>query len=198
MHKSLKQQNYDEKDPTEHYFVGPASFQRPGTYEAVLTPYLKGTAKVTSSLYINSTAAPVCHIFDDRQSAAVFNDGDWGSDKKLSDGTYILNCMTGAVKYFEKGLYESSVDMTLDKMGSSLRVGIKCTSAPTAYWTMFDNFRLHFFGGAQTPNGIGQIDSQSDQPLHNQPVYDLQGRRLPDTNHLPKGLYIIGNKKVVK
>jgi hypothetical protein len=63
---------------------------------------------------------------------------------------------------------------------------------------MFDNFRLHFFGGAQTPNGIGQIDSQSDQPLHNQPVYDLQGRRLPDTNHLPKGLYIIGNKKVVK
>lgn len=87
----------------------------------MLTPYLKGTAKVTSSLYINSTAAPVCHICDDCQSAAVFNDGDWGSDKKLSD-----------------------------------------------------------------------------MPLHNQAVYDLQGRRLPDANHLCKGLYIIGNKKVVK
>ena len=95
----------------------------------MLTPYLKGTAKVSSSLYINSTAAPVCHICDDRQSAAVFDDRGWGSDKKLSDGTYIPNCMTDAVKYFEKGLYESSVDMMLDKMGSSLRVGIKCTSA---------------------------------------------------------------------
>ena len=113
----------------------------------VLTPYLNGTAKVTTSLYINSTSAAVKHICDDRQPNYLFNDGGWGSDKKLSDGTYIPNCMTGAEKYFDKGLYDSSVSAKLDKAGN-LRVGIKCTSAASgsASWTMFDHFRLHFFG----------------------------------------------------
>ena len=55
--------------------------------------------------------------------------------------------MTGAEKYFDKGLYDSSVSAKLDKAGN-LRVGIKCTSAASgsASWTMFDHFRLHFFG----------------------------------------------------
>ena len=134
--------------PSGNYELRAYAFQRPGAYDAVLTPYLNGTAKVTTSLYINSTSAAVKHICDDRQSKALFNDGGWGSDSKLSDGTYIPNCMTGAEKYFDKGLYDSSISASLDKAGSNLRIGIRCTSAASgsAYWTMFDHFRLHFFG----------------------------------------------------
>ena len=132
--------------PSGNYELRAYAFQRPGAYDAVLTPYLNGTAKVTTSLYINSTSAAVKHICDDRQPNYLFNDGGWGSDSKLSDGTYIPNCMTGAEKYFAKGLYDSSVSAKLNKAGSNLRIGIKCTSAPTSYWTMFDHFRLHFFG----------------------------------------------------
>jgi len=134
--------------PSGNYELRANAFQRPGAYDAVLTPYMNGTAKVTSSLYINSKSAAVKHICDDRQPNYLFNDGGWGSDCKLSDGTYIPNCMTGAEKYFAKGLYDSSVSANLDKAGSNLRIGIKCTSASSgsAYWTMFDHFRLLFFG----------------------------------------------------
>ena len=181
--------------PSGNYQLCAYAFQRPGAYDAVLTPYLNGKAKITSSLYINSTTATVKHICDDRQPNYLFNDGGWGSDCQLSDGTYIPNCMMGAEKYFAKGLYDSSVDAQLDTKGATLRIGIKCTSAPAAYWTMFDHFRLHFFGGVKLSNGINAPETDREGTNHEYVVYDLQGRRI---EALPKkGLYIVGGKKVI-
>ena len=178
--------------PAGKYKLHASAFQRPGAYDNVLTPYLNGKSTVTTSLYINNTAAAVKHICDDRQPTYLYNDGGWGSDSKLSDGTYIPNCMTGAERYFARGFYDSSVDAQLETKGTSLRIGIKCTSAPASYWTMFDNFRLHFFGGAQT-NGIQEVDK--DVSVHEKVIYDLQGRRIEATPK--KGLYIVNGKKVV-
>ena len=184
--------------PSGQYVLRAYAFQRPGAYDAVLAPYEKGTAKVTTSLYINSTTAAVKHICDDRQPSALFNDGGWGSDKQLSDGTYIPNCMVGAEKYFAKGLYDSSVEAKLETKGSTLRAGIKCTSAPAAYWSMFDHFRLHFFGGSKPSSGISDMTDNRQSAVT---AYDLQGRKvLSDVNRhstLKNGIYIIGGKKVV-
>ncbi|MBR4897815.1 MAG: FIVAR domain-containing protein [Prevotella sp.] len=178
--------------PSGHYELHAYAFQRPGAYDAVLAPYLSGTAKVTSSLYINSTSADVKHICDDRQPNALYT-GD-GSDKKLSDGTYIPNTMTGASKYFAKGLYDSSVDALFETKGGTLRVGIKCTNAPAWYWTMFDHFRLYFFGGNKPSDGI-DVAKSGTRKEESGKVYDLQGRRI-DALH-KKGLYIIDGKKMV-
>jgi hypothetical protein len=189
--------------PSGNYRLHANAFQRPGTYDAILAPYSKGTAKVTTSLYINSTAKPVKHICDDRQPTALFNDGGWGSDKKLADDTYIPNCMTGAGKYFAKGYYDSSVDANLETAGASLRVGIKCTNAPTAYWTMFDHFQLHFFGGYTGADGIRETEQGKHDLEH--AIYDLQGRRM-NNFHYPstttrqpfqKGIYIVNGKKAI-
>lgn len=117
-----------------------------------------------------------------------------GSDKKLSDGTYIPNTMTGASKYFAKGLYDSSVSAMFETAGKSLRVGIKCTNAPAWYWTMFDHFRLYFFGGTNPTDGIDVVNSGTRTGQSGR-VYDLQGRRI-DALH-KKGLYIVDGKKVV-
>lgn len=181
--------------PSGNYQLRTNAFQRPGTYNAVYSPYSKGTAKVTSSLYISNTLAAVKHICDDRQPSALFNDGGWGSDQKMSDGTYIPNCMTGAAKYFAKGFYDSSVDALFENTGGKLRIGIKCTSAPASYWTMFDTFRLYFFGGNSTTVGIKDItdaESRTDDS-----VYDILGRKISQSAELKNGLYIIGGKKVV-
>jgi hypothetical protein len=180
--------------PAGNYELRANAFQRPGATDAVYAPYNKGTANVTTSLYLNSTAAAVRHICDDRQPSALFNDGGWGSDVQLADGTYIPNCMTGAEKYFDRGLYDSSVSASLVTAGESLRLGIKCTSAPSAYWTMFDHFRLHFFGGGSALNAIRQTTAdgwQTTVPV----VYDLIGRRI--TGSLASGIYLVNGKKVL-
>ncbi|MBQ9559269.1 MAG: hypothetical protein IJV08_04720 [Bacteroidaceae bacterium] len=181
--------------PSGHYELRACAFQRPGAYETVYSPYSKGTAKVTSSLYINNTSAAIKHICDDRQPNALFNDGGWGSDCKLADGTYIPNCMVGAEKYFARGLYDSHVYAELETAGSSLRVGIKCTSAPSAYWTMFDHFRLYFFGGSN-PDGVSSPSSSDWERGDKKTVYDLSGRKLTN-GQLKAGIYIINGHKVV-
>ncbi len=150
-----------EQMPCGIYQLHANAFQRPGSNDDIYAPYAAGTAVVTTSLYINSTSEPVHHICDDRQPSPLFNDGGWGSDQKMGDGKYVPNCMVGASKYFAKGLYDSSVEAEVAEAGKSLRVGIKCTKAPTYYWTMFDHFRLLFFGQAAAPgdvNGDGTID----------------------------------------
>lgn len=102
--------------------------------------------------------------------------------------------MTGAEKYFAKGLYDSSVDALFETKGGTLRVGIKCTSTSSAYWTMFDHFRLYFFGGNKPSDGIDVAKSESGKEQEGR-IYDLQGRRI---NALPKkGLYIVDGKKIV-
>ena len=186
--------------PSGNYELHANAFQRPGTKDAVLDPYNNGTAKVTSSLLINSTYAPVKHICDDRQPNYLFNDGGWGSDSQLSDGTYIPNCMTGAGKYFAKGLYDSSVAAQVETKGSSLRIGIRCTSSGTAYWTMFDHFRLLFFGNnaASGIQDIEQVDHSVDKDCE---VYDLSGRRVMSgklhEGSLKPGFYIVNGRKVL-
>ena len=185
--------------PAGNYSLRANIFQRPGSNDVIYSPYNKGTAKITTSLYINKTSAAVKHILDDRQSKALFSDGG-GHDVQMPDGTYIPNCKDGAVKYFAKGLYDSSVSGRLDEAGSSLRVGVKCTNASSYYWTMFDHFRLHFFGGAKTTDDIQEVVNE-ELKLNHDEVYDLQGRKIIDRRNvhrqLTKGLYIVGGKKVI-
>lgn len=181
--------------PAGNYTLRAYIFQRPGRNEDIYTPYDKGTAKITTSLYINKTSATVKHILDDRQPKALFNDGG-GHDVQMPDGTYVPNCMDGAAKYFAKGLYDSSVSSKLDEAGSTLRVGVKCTSAPSYYWTMFDHFRLYFYGQNDKPLGIDENMKATEEG--NNAVYDLSGRRINASQTLKRGIYIVNGKKVLR
>ena len=181
-----------EDMPAGNYKLLAYAFQRPGNADNIYAAYSNGTAQVTTSLYINSTAVTVKHICDDRQTRALFNDGGWGSDKQMEDGTYIPNCMTGAEKYFAKKLYDNSVSVDIERTGGKLRVGIKCTKAPSNYWTMFDHFRLHFFGGNKSIVGVDDLNASTTAP---RTIYDLSGRKI----NVPsaKGIYVVNGKKVV-
>ncbi len=180
--------------PAGNYELHAYAFQRPGEIAAVDQAYSAGTSQVTTKLYIGSTQQAVKHICDDAQPAALFNDGGWGSDKQLNDGTYVPNCMTGVAQYFKKALYDSSVEAEQASNGN-LRIGIRCNSATSYYWTMFDHFRLYFYGHKPDANGVTDIQPPTDegQPV----VYDLQGRRLYNASRLQRGIYIVGGRKVL-
>ena len=190
-------QNLDNM-PSGTYKLCANAFQRPGSADNIFSQYTNGKSKVTSSLYINNTAELIHHICDDRQNSALFNDGGWGSDKQMSDGTYIPNCMTGAERYFAKGLYESSVVAENTSAGSNLRIGLRCTLAPAYYWTMFDHFRLYFYGQNNTPLDISINEVTTSHASHG--VYSLQGtllRKDNDLRGLPSGIYIVNGRKVL-
>lgn len=176
------------------------AFQRPGSADNIYAQYTANKSKVTTSLYIGNADSPVCHICDDRQATALFNDGSWGSDRQMGDGTYIPNCMTGAERYFDKGFYDCSVATEVTTSGESLRLGIRCTNAPTYYWTMFDHFRLYFYGGNKTIVHIEDILQTSESESGDGCIYDLSGRRIANSKQdlpLKKGLYIQNGKKVL-
>jgi hypothetical protein len=181
--------------PAGFYRLRANAFQRPGAAESVYTAYAAGTAQVTTSLLINTTYAAVHHICDDRQPSAVFNDGGWGSDVRMSDGTYIPNCMLGAEKYFAKELYDSEVTAQNTASNSSLKVGIRCTSAPASYWTMFDHFRLYYFGQDNDPTGVDEVKTTEPVTPNDGTIYDLMGRKLREK---PASGYYIQNGKIYR
>jgi hypothetical protein len=106
--------------------------------------------------------------------------------------------MTGTSRYFAKGLYDSSVAAEMATMGNSLRIGIKCTTASSSYWTMFDHFRLFFYGQDRTVMGINDATRlHASEKMANSIVYDLSGRRITSPQQLKRGIYIINGKKIV-
>ena len=147
--------------PGGDYQLLAQGFQRPGDYTTAYNEYAAGTDKVNATLYAGTVtnATKLAHIASAAQTKKVGK----GSEATVGSTLYVPDNMQAASAYFAKGLYENSVDATIEKDGSSLRIGIRSTSQPSSYWTIFDNFRLHFFGKAVTAlqgdvNGDGTVD----------------------------------------
>ena len=147
--------------PGGQYKVRVQGFQRPGTTANAYANYTAGKDNITSYLYAGTTtnATKLADISADAQKTKVGK----GNESTVGGSFYVPNNMQAASAYFDKGLYENSVDATVDTDGGSLRIGLRCTSAQDYYWTIFDNFRLHFFGKPVTTNegdvnGDGTVD----------------------------------------
>lgn len=183
--------------PAGTYQLHAQAFQRAGETAAAFTKYKAGTEKITTSLYVNTTTKPVASIYDDRQSSKLYD-----NDIKLTDGKYVPCVMKAGATYFSKGFYDSCVTAEVKKAGT-LKVGIKCTSAPTWYWTFFDNFRLYYFGGGTVETGIAELQGETDNnnspncKLLNCKLYDLSGRRVSTSSAPKRGVYVVGGRKVL-
>ena len=109
--------------------------------------------------------------------------------------------MASAAAYFKKNLYDNEVWTKVETRGSSLTIGIRGNVTNDGYWTIFDNFRLYFYGQLTEDDMTPIIDIASDSEVKQEGVYDLSGRRLRSTNDLndlPSGVYVIGGRKVFK
>ena len=180
--------------PSGVYQLMVQAFQRPGEASAVYKQYTAGKKNISSSIYLNNKTEPIKNICDDSQKKALHSE-----DKQLATGVYVPNVMNGAAAYFAKGLYDNSVALDLETAGASLKVGIKGTKTASYYWTMFDHFRLYFYGGNKTLTGVEGLLSDSHRGGEGEKgtaVYDLSGRRQ-DGKNLKPGMYIVGGKKIV-
>ena len=175
--------------PVGIYQLKAQAFQRPGEPSVVYTQYKAGTSKISAELYIDTESTAVKNICIDSQRTSLHS-----SDKQLATGVYVPNSMDGAAKYFAKGLYDNGVILDQTTSGANFKVGIRCNQSESYYWTMFDSFRLYFYGQNRTIVGIETIGE--DKIMNGERiVYDLSGRKIVN-GQLPKGVYIINGKKV--
>ena len=173
------------------------AFQRPGAYADVYDAYVSGRNNVSAVLYIGSKTKKLCHI------------AEGASETNLSDGSafvgnpnvYIPDNMASASVWFSKGLYENELLTTTSRSDVSLKIGLRGTVSESGYWTIFDNFRLYFYGTA-SPDVVTALSDIVEGETGRMPVasgvYDLQGRRVGESlEGLPRGIYVSGGKKVM-
>ena len=173
--------------PSGVYQLRVQAFQRPGESGTVYAQYKEGTSNVTTQIYIGAKTMAVKNICEDSQTKSLHS-----SDTKLATGVYVPTSMDGAATYFAKGLYDNTLVMEQTASNSNFRIGIRGTKSATAYWTMFDNFRLLFYGKNRTIVGIRSMDN--GQLKMDNDIYDLNGRKVTTPK---RGLYIVNGKKVV-
>ena len=86
-----------------------------------------------------------------------------------------------------------------------MKIGIRQSTSASLYWTMFDNFKLYYYGSYTSDDltGIHDVLVDNNMPLFAQPadIYSVSGalvrKAATSLEGLEKGVYIINRKKVV-
>jgi len=175
--------------PSGTYQCCMQGFQRPGTSADSYNSFNDGTNNVNAYLYAGNESQLIKHIAADAQSAML-----GGKESSVGTNLYMPNDMHSASIYFAKNLYENKVVTSIDDTEHSLRIGLRCSSMPSYYWCIFDNFRLYFYGTISSEQLSGIIESKMENSTIQQTYFDLQGRRVTSPS---RGLYIINGKKLV-
>ena len=176
--------------PAGKYDFKVQAFNRPGETGAVYSDYKAGRNNVVASLYAGSNSMTICNLAGVTSSTKLHSD-----DYEVSSKTYVPITMASAGAYFAKGHYENSLPFTLDKV-TDLKLGLKQTTSSAYYWTIFDNFRLYYYGDPQE-DIEGGVETGINNVIHQTAVYDICGKKVSDSlEELPRGLYIRGGKKV--
>ena len=89
----------------------------------------------------------------------------------------------------------------LTEDGSKLKIGIRCKNGNSSYWSIFDNFRLYYYGSIplDVVTGIEVQPISERKEVDATAIYDLSGRKVSSsaTSVLPKGIYIQNGRKFV-
>ena len=179
-------------------------FQRPGSTAAVYNAYINGDNNVSAVIYAGSDEALLQNIIAEAQEKSLGNgETTVGSNPTL----YVPNDKESASNYFAAGLYDNGVVTELANDNSRLKVGMRCTESGTSYWSIFDNFRLHYYG-SMTKDQITDIrqtmaDKAQGEGLFARPadIYSLSGicirRQATSLDGLPQGIYIVNGHKIL-
>ncbi len=189
-----------DKLPKGVYQLRVQAFQRPGAAATAYEAYLNNLSTITTEVYLSTAEEKVKHIAAEAQKSKL-----GGAESSVgSPARYIPNDMQAASRYFKQGLYENAVTFQ-NRRVQALKLGIRSTTRGSLYWTIFDNFRLYYYGSmskSDVENGeVSIVTADADDSTWPCDVYSITGKcvRMNATSleGLPSGLYIVDGKKVV-
>ena len=173
--------------PAGTYELRVQAYQRPGSADNVYTDYItNGTNKVSTLIYAKTRTQKVKNIWEDAQKKSL------GGNTKTQGGLYVPDNMLAASKWFDAGWYDNSV-MVKATTAATMKVGIRCNTSNDGYWSIFDNFRLFYYGNHEI-DYITAVEPIAPAAEKEDIYYDLAGRRVSRPSH---GLYILNGKKIM-
>ena len=186
--------------PVGSYQLRVQAFQRPGSAETAYQAHMSGDDKVTTEIYLGDRSRKVKQAVTEARETPM----GVGNESMLpsNPAQYIPNDMLSASEYFANGLYENNVSARVETENASLKLGIRCTFSNNMYWSIFDNFRLYYFGNMPFDEvmPVKKVQMQTQSVLDR--VFTIDGRVVnmhgKGVESLPHGVYIIGGKKVVR
>ncbi|MCD8317819.1 MAG: hypothetical protein LUC45_02720 [Paraprevotella sp.] len=192
------------KLPAGTYQFKGQAFQRPGTTAEAYNAYVSGDDKVNTVIYAGTDEAKVENIAAEAQTKSL---GGGEVTVGSSPVKYVPNDMEAASKYFAAGLYDNGVVTELTKDNSSLKMGLRCTASDSFYWSIFDNFRLYYYG-TMNPDIVNAIHPAFADPLQDADpfatpadIYNLSGicvrKQATSLEGLSRGVYIVKGKKLL-
>ena len=186
--------------PVGSYQLRVQAFQRPGSAETAYQAHMSGDDKVTTEIYLGDRSCKVKQAVTEARETPI----GVGNESMLpsNPAQYIPNDMLSASEYFANGLYENNVSARVETENSSLKLGIRCTFSDNMYWSIFDNFRLYYFGNMPFDEVMPVKKIQMQTQSVSDRVFTIDGRAVnmhgKGVESLPHGVYIIGGKKVVR
>ncbi len=138
--------------PNGSYTLSMKAFQRPGWYDGVYADYANGINNATAKIYVNSDESDVKNIMEEMNATRIYTDpngvDEFNSDKQPANAPgFIPNSMEGAAAWFAEGKYQTEVAALVEE--GSLRLGFKDEAHSGDVWTLFDEFRLHYYGSSK-------------------------------------------------
>lgn len=186
--------------PVGSYQLRVQAFQRPGSAETAYQAHMSGDDKVTTEIYLGDRSCKVKQAVSEARETPI----GVGNESMLPSNPtkYIPNDMLSASEYFANGLYENNVSARVETENASLKLGIRCTFSDNMYWSIFDNFRLYYFGNMPFDEVMPVKKIQVQTQSVSDRVFTIDGRAInmhgKGVESLPHGVYIIGGKKVVR
>ena len=186
--------------PVGSYQLRVQAFQRPGSAETAYQAHMSGDDKVTTEIYLGDRSRKVKQAVTEARETPI----GVGNESMLpsNPAKYIPNDMLSASEYFANGLYENNVSARVETENASLKLGIRCTFSDNMYWSIFDNFRLYYFGNMPFDEVMPVKKVQMKTQSVSDRVFTIDGRAVnmhgKGVESLPHGVYIIGGKKVVR
>ena len=166
-------------------------FERPGAYSQVGKDYMSGEDNVSAIVYLYNKSSKLQNIMAGGQKRKLGT-----ASQVYTQGLYIPNNVASAVDYMEQQLYENKVVVEV-KRDTDIKLGLKNNNSVSSDWTVFDNFKLSYYGTDVTVDDVTGIDGVEQEPDAGirQGIYDLSGRAI--ANPTRPGIYIVNGKKVV-
>ncbi len=166
--------------PVGTYRLEAQVFYRYGLPASAQPSHNDGSEQILASLYLNDNMKPVMSLYDEVYSNYPNN---------MWDASQAFNV--------DHKYNDNAVEFVMNESGD-LRAGIRKLEMVDGDWTIFDNFRLYY---KPEIDAVEIINMDPDAIVN---VYSVDGsvvktdvKTAEALNGLDKGIYIVGNKKVI-